>query len=565
MQTKTFKTILVIFVMTFSITGSSQDIFTAIVQGDFNTAKHLIESDSANAITKNPRGFSPIHFAANFNQLEIAKLLVEYGANPFEVGTFGRQPIHWAAATGSYELMLWLHKLGADLNAKDANNQTPVYLAAVRGHKKNVEYLLSQNVDIQTEGDGAFELFYFSATLNLQGIIEKFIQSDFDFKETTDDGSNLLMAAALGGNIELVKKCAERGLDLNLLNDFGECALHIAIQKNNEDMVKTLLKLGADVNIENFNGQNALGIARKNEASDLVNYLISKGAKTPNPIVLDKKYPGFKMPGLTPELLAPGLISTPDFEERDVMFSPDFKEFYFTKYSRTTAMPMTVQLMTRTNGEWSAPAAAKSFGKFNAAECFITHDNKNIYFISQRPPDGGDAPTPWEIWIADRIDNEWANFRLFDTTQLKGCFYPSLTKTGEMLYTGLGNDLYLAKLMNGKVVDPIKLGPEINTEAGEYNAMISPNGDYIIFTSHGFEDHYGNGDLYISFRKDDNSWTQAINMGPEINTEATEYCPNVSPDEKYFFFTSNKKGTEDIYWVDGAIIDQLRSTSLRSE
>ena len=131
-----------------------------------------------------------------------------------------------------------------------------------------------------------------------------------------------------------------------------------------------------------------------------------------------------------------------------------------------------------------------------------------------------------------------------------------------MLYTGVGNDLYLSKIEDGKVVDPKKLGSEINTEAGEYNAMISPNGDYIIFTSHGFEDHYGAGDLYISFRNDDDSWTQALNMGPTINTEFLEYCPNVSPDEKYFFFTSNKKGTEDIYWMDTTIIEQLRTTSM---
>jgi Tol biopolymer transport system component len=222
---------------------------------------------------------------------------------------------------------------------------------------------------------------------------------------------------------------------------------------------------------------------------------------------------------------------------------------------------MTVQIMKRENGEWSKPEPAGFSGKFNAAECFITSDNKNLYFISQRPPDGVDVPSPWEIWIADRINGDWDKFRLFDTTQLKGCFYPSITKNGELLYTGVGNDLYLSRIIDGKVTNLQKLGPEINTKDGEYNAMISPNGDYIIFTSHGFEDHFGGGDLYISFRKDDGNWTPSINMGAEINTEATEYCPNVSPDEKYFFFTSNKKGTEDIYWVDAAIIEPLRLKS----
>lgn len=88
--------------------------------------------------------------------------------------------------------------------------------------------------------------------------------------------------------------------------------------------------------------------------------------------------------------------------------------------------------------------------------------------------------------------------------------------------------------------------------------MISPNGNYIIFTSHGFIDHCNGGDLYISFRKDDKSWTQAINLGVDINSAATEYCPNLSPDEKYFFLIGNLKGTEDIYWVDACFISKLK-------
>lgn len=91
--------------------------------------------------------------------------------------------------------------------------------------------------------------------------------------------------------------------------------------------------------------------------------------------------------------------------------------------------------------------------------------------------------------------------------------------------------------------------------------MISPNGDYIIFTSHGFEDNLGWGDLYISFRNDDKTWTQAINMGPEINTPFIEYCPNILPDGKYFFFSSKKKGTEDIYCVSAEIINSLKERS----
>lgn len=563
MLSRSLKPILITISILLSSSVISQEIFTAIMQGNLDKTKQLVEADPANATINNPRGFSPIHFAANFKQLEIAKLLVKNGADPFIVGPNKRQAIHWAAANGSTEILKWLQSLGADLNLKDETNKTPLYLAATRGHNECVTFLLTQNAEIQTEGDGAFELLYFSTMFGIEGVFEKFLNSDFDLKQVTKDGSGLLLAAALKGNVNFISKLYDRGLDLNLLNDFGECALHISIIHKNYDAMKKLIDLGADVNLKNFAGQNALSFAQKLESTTFKDYLRLKGAIQTDELILKNKYPGFESPGLTPKLFAPGLISTSDFDERDVMFSPDFKEFYFTKYSRTTQMPMTIQLMRYENGQWSKPKAAAFSGKFNAAECFISHDNINLYFISQRPQDGNENPSPWEIWIADRVNGDWDNFRLFDTTQLKGCFYPSLTKDGELLYTGVGNDLYLSKIENGKVVDPKKLGPEINTADGEYNAMISPNGDYIIFTSHGFEDHFGGGDLYISFKKDDNSWTPSINMGPEINTAATEYCPNVSPDEKYFFFTSNKKGTEDIYWVDAEIINQLKQDAFR--
>ena len=541
----------------------SQGIFDAIMQGDIDNARQLIKADSTNAITKNPRGFSPIHFAANFNQLEIAKLLIKKGANPFIVGTFGRQPVHWASATGSIDVLTWLHELGADLNAKDATNKTPIFFAVTRGHKKNAEYLLSQNVNIQTEGDQAFEFLYFSILENYTDIFDAFMDSDFNFQQLTKDGSNLMSAAAQNGNTKLITFLAEKGLNINHLNDFGECALHVSIKNKNLAAMKKLLDLGADVNLSNFIGQNALSFAQVIDSGVFIEHLKLKGANPQEDYLLNKTYPDFEEPGLSAKLFAPGLISTPKLEERDAMFSPDMGEFYYSVYSRKLKIPFTITSMNNLNGNWSKPKTAEFSGKFSDGECFVSFDNQNLYFISNRPLDGGDKPSAWEIWIGDRNnDKQWGNFRLLDTTQLKGCFYPSLTRNGELLYTGIGNNLYLAKLINEKVVDTKKLGPEINTEAGEYNAMISPDGDYIIFTSHGFEDHYGGGDLYISFRKKDGSWAQAINMGPEINTDVLEYCPNISPDSKYFFFTSNKKGTEDIYWISAEIIEQLRTKHL---
>lgn len=105
----------------------------------------------------------------------------------------------------------------------------------------------------------------------------------------------------------------------------------------------------------------------------------------------------------------------------------------------------------------------------------------------------------------------------------------------------------------------------------------------MIFSCSGREEGSG---LFITFNKD-GLWTQPERMGNEINMVGYEFCPIISPDGKYFFFTSfftketlasseeltykkivenyNKSnnnpqmGDTDIYWVDAKIIEEYRS------
>jgi Tol biopolymer transport system component len=87
----------------------------------------------------------------------------------------------------------------------------------------------------------------------------------------------------------------------------------------------------------------------------------------------------------------------------------------------------------------------------------------------------------------------------------------------------------------------------------------------MIVNSSGRPDDLGNSDLYISFKKEDGSWTKLKNMGNKINSPETDYCPMLSPDGKYFFFTSKRSGNGDIYWVDAKIIDDFLKKETNSD
>lgn len=67
---------------------------------------------------------------------------------------------------------------------------------------------------------------------------------------------------------------------------------------------------------------------------------------------------------------------------------------------------------------------------------------------------------------------------------------------------------------------------------------MAPDQSYIIFSSSGRRDGTGPvGDLYIGLRRADWTWEPARNLGPLVNTDRTEFCPVVSPDGRYLYFT----------------------------
>src|SRR5205085_1365864 len=107
-------------------------------------------------------------------------------------------------------------------------------------------------------------------------------------------------------------------------------------------------------------------------------------------------------------------------------------------------------------------------------------------------------------------------------------------------------DIWRSRLVNGKYSEPENLGEPVNTGAPESYPFIAADESYLIFTSYARPDEiFGNGhryvrgDLYITFRKSD-KWTEPRHLDPPINTGGFEGCPTVSPDGKYFFFTSER-------------------------
>ena len=287
-----------------------------------------------------------------------------------------------------------------------------------------------------------------------------------------------------------------------------------------------------------------------------------------------------------PELFAPGIISN-QYSQRDAGFTPDMKEFY---YSMSSPGFSVILVSKNINGKWSTPETVSFSGNYSDLEPFVTSDGKRLYFASNRPLKGTGEPKDFDIWYVDRTGNGWGTpVNLGDVINSeKDEFYPSLTGDGTIYFTAQrpdshgDEDIYRSKLVDGKYSTPEDLDDSVNTKGGEFNSFIARDESYLMFTSMGWETGKGHGDIWICFRKNDGTWTKAMNMGESVNSPSFEFCPSVTPDGKFLFFTSNRKvadpysnkkisyqdlldqlnkpanGWLDIYKVDAGVIDLLK-------
>jgi len=263
----------------------------------------------------------------------------------------------------------------------------------------------------------------------------------------------------------------------------------------------------------------------------------------------ENPYFGEKPPGLIPKLFDPKIVS-PEGRFEGGMFSPDMKEFYFTrkngKYKKRVFFVIRYE-----NNLWGQESETEiRWPQFSV-------DGNTMYVgkhYKERTNTGWSEPKSQGEFLKEQAHGKSVSSN--DTY-----YFPFFKKEDN----GHGNIGY-SRLIDGKHENPIKLGSEINK--GEYIAhpYIAPDESYLIWDVVR-EDGHGEADIFISFKRKDGSWLPAMSMGSIINTELQESSPHVTHDGKYLFFTRGEweikeDGSRNYvgkrYWVDAQVIDKLR-------
>ncbi len=278
--------------------------------------------------------------------------------------------------------------------------------------------------------------------------------------------------------------------------------------------------------------------------------------------VLTGAYLGQDPPGMTPEVFAPGLISLDGERELNAVYSPSGRIFMFTR-SIDGVFKMFFSYQ-RDDGTWQEPRMAppsKAYPGHRDADMVFSPDGEWLYFISDRPLPGYSLER-YNVWRSRFSEHGLMTPEALGP-HINGPdheLYPVLVADGSLYFSATrddsigGRDSYRAQFNDGEFATPVNLGPGINSTADEGDIYVSPDETYIVHVSAGRPDSLGGADLYVSFRQADGSWGQGIHMGDTINSAEADYCPMVTPDGKYFYYTQGN----DLVWVDAAIIDSFR-------
>ena len=285
---------------------------------------------------------------------------------------------------------------------------------------------------------------------------------------------------------------------------------------------------------------------------------------------LEGPYLGQKPPGKTPEVFAPGLISTGD---NDGLYT-FLKGGTFCIFDRSSSEENRVYqtfFMQIKNGVWTKPVLTRFTKKKSDDTIPWLPDENSMLFSSAQSSKGiGKSDKGYNIWIVRLTDSGLSNPRMFfpPINSDYNDIFPTVTKNGTMYFFSnrddnyTNEDIYRSRLVDGKYREVERLASPVNTENDEIDPFIACDESYLIYCSKTLEG-FGGYDLYISFQRSDGSWTDPINMGEGINSSGYDWIPYVPPDGKYFFFNSDRAGSADVYWVDASIIEDLKPDELK--
>lgn len=243
--------------------------------GRMEVAEHLL-AHGALINAQNARGITPLHRALAYPDL--AKLLIDRGADVNLASTLGESPLFWAAADGQSTSVELLLSRGANPRARNSAGLSPLHMAARYGNTEAALKLIAAGADVNALSNLAATPLHMAAAGRHTAMVDLLMQSGGDIRAPDQFGWTPLHDAASASDDEAVALLLSRGADASVRNVHLNTPLHLAARHNRDVIITALVQRGAPLNAQNASGMTPMHEAAMTGHRDAVAALLQSGA-----------------------------------------------------------------------------------------------------------------------------------------------------------------------------------------------------------------------------------------------------------------------------------------------
>ena len=230
---------------------------------------------------------------------------------------------------------------------------------------------------------------------------------------------------------------------------------------------------------------------------------------------------------LSSEKISPATIRAAEFRKKTFQFAVDYASNHSNSSYQFTPVNLGDSINTATSEYYPSITINDSLFVFTRRGTGIREDFvestilPNHEYSKSKIISGSINEEPSKGAINISQDGDWLIF------------------AGNFPSSGFGNfDLYISYQTPQGWSEPINLGSQINTEFWESSPSLSSDKNTLYFSSDR-PGGYGGKDLYVSHRMPNGKWSEALNMGPSVNTTGDELAPFIHADNNTLYFTSD--------------------------
>jgi ankyrin repeat protein len=223
---------------------------------------------------------TPLHLASKEGHVDIARFLIEHGADAGARDNDNCTPLHWASQQGHSEVVRVLVERGVEVNARDHSDWTPLHAASQNGRLEVVRFLLEHGADADASDRGGWTPLQWPSCNGDLEIVRVLLEHGVDANTQDNSDWTPLHGASQRGHPEVIRILLDHGMAaVDPRNNSDWTPLHSASQQGHTEVVRVLIENGANPNFCDNSNQTPLHLASRAGHLLLVQVLIVFGVE----------------------------------------------------------------------------------------------------------------------------------------------------------------------------------------------------------------------------------------------------------------------------------------------